>query len=62
MQLAMTPRDGTADYVRQVLEARLEISELTLEATQAAMLHAGARAFITGAPVQDGFARAISSQ
>ena len=52
MHLAATPRDGSADYIRQVLEARLEISELTLEATQAAMLHAGARAFITGSPVQ----------
>ena len=52
MRLAATPRDGSADYVRAVLQARLAVSELTLEATQAAMLHSGARAFITGAPVQ----------
>ena len=32
--------------------ARLRVGELTLEATQAGMLHAGARAFITGSPVQ----------
>ena len=52
MQLAQTPRDGSAEYVRQVLQARRQTGELTLEATQAAMLHTGARAFIAGAPVQ----------
>ena len=52
MRLAKTPRDGAPDYVRQVLEARRRTGELTLEATQAAMLHTGARAFITGSPVQ----------
>ena len=52
MQLAATPRDGSAEYVRAVLEARLCTGELTLQATEAAMLHTGARAFITGSPVQ----------
>jgi alkylation response protein AidB-like acyl-CoA dehydrogenase len=52
MRLAATPRDGSADYVRAVLTARLRTGELTLEATQAGMLHAGAKAFITGSPVQ----------
>jgi alkylation response protein AidB-like acyl-CoA dehydrogenase len=52
MRLAATPRDGSADYVRAVLRARLRVGELTLEATQAGMLHAGAKAFITGSPVQ----------
>jgi alkylation response protein AidB-like acyl-CoA dehydrogenase len=52
MHLAATPRDGSKDYVRAVLTARLRIGELTLEATQAGMLHAGARAFISGSPVQ----------
>ena len=52
MQLAATPRDGSPDYVRQVLQARLRVGELTLQATEAAMLHTGARAFIAGAPVQ----------
>jgi len=52
MRLAATPRDGAADYVRDVLAARLAVSDLTLEAIQAAMLHAGAKAFIAHAPVQ----------
>ena len=52
MRLAATPRDGSPDYVRQVLQVRLRVGELTLEATQAAMLHTGAKAFIAGAPVQ----------
>jgi alkylation response protein AidB-like acyl-CoA dehydrogenase len=52
MHLAETPRDGSRDYVRSVLQARLRTGELTLQATQAAMLHTGARAFIVGAPVQ----------
>jgi hypothetical protein len=34
-----------------VLRARLAISELTLEATQAAVLHAGARGYISASPV-----------
>ena len=52
MALAATPTDGSADYVRQVLQVRLRTGELTLQATEAAMLHTGARAFIAGAAVQ----------
>ncbi len=52
MGLSATPRNGSADYVRAVLEARLRVGELTLQATEAAMLHTGARAFIAGSPVQ----------
>ena len=52
MRLAATPRDSSAEYVRQVLEVRLRTGELTLQATEAAMLHTGARAFIVGSPVQ----------
>ena len=52
MHLAKTPRDGSRSYVREVLQTRLRTGELTLEATEAAMLHTGARAFITGSPVQ----------
>ena len=52
MRLAETPRDGSRGYVREVLQARLHTGELTLQATEAAMLHTGARAFITGSPVQ----------
>ncbi len=52
LRLAATPQERAADYLRCVLQARLQVSDLTLEATQAAMLHSGARAFITGSPVQ----------
>ena len=50
--LAATPTDGTAEYMRAVLQVRLRTGELTLQATEAAMLHTGARAFIAGAAVQ----------
>ena len=52
MHLAATPLDKAADYIRAVLRARLRVGELTLQAVQAGMLHAGAKAFITGSPVQ----------
>ena len=52
MRLAVTPRETAPGYVRGVLQARLRTGELTLQATEAAMLHTGARAFITGSPVQ----------
>ncbi len=52
LRLAATPRDGSADYVRDVLQVRLRTGELTLQATEAAMLHTGARAFIAGSAVQ----------
>jgi alkylation response protein AidB-like acyl-CoA dehydrogenase len=48
MQLAVTPHETDTDYMRQVLTARLNVSELSLEASQAAMLHAGARGYIHG--------------
>jgi alkylation response protein AidB-like acyl-CoA dehydrogenase len=50
-QLACTPEETATDYLRAVLQARLAISELTLEATQAAVLHAGARGYISASPV-----------
>ena len=52
MRLAETPCDGSAEFVRCVLEARLQTGSLTLQATEAAMLHTGAKAFIAGAAVQ----------
>ena len=52
MHLAATPGETAPGYVREVLEARLSTGELTLQATEAAMLHTGARAFIAGSPVQ----------
>lgn len=48
--LADQPGEGR-DYLRAVLEARLAVSELTLEATQAGVLHAGARGYIEGSGV-----------
>ncbi len=47
-ELAMTPLDESAAFLELVLEARLEGSKLGLDAAQAAMLHAGARAYIDG--------------
>jgi alkylation response protein AidB-like acyl-CoA dehydrogenase len=51
LALAATPDETAADYLRAVLQARLAISELTLEATQAAVLHGGARGYISASPV-----------
>ena len=48
--LADRPGDGR-DYLCAVLEARLAVSELTLRATQAGVLHAGARGYLEGSPV-----------
>ena len=49
--LAATPHDPAPDYLRRVLEARLAVSELTLAATQSAVLHAGARGYLLGSAV-----------
>lgn len=46
MTLAATPFEEDEDYLRRVLEARLQGSTLALDATQALMLHAGARAYL----------------
>ena len=40
------------DYLRAVLEARLAVSELTLAATQASVLHGGARGYLEGAAIE----------
>lgn len=48
VRLAATPTEQDADFIDQVLRARLEGSQLALDATQALMLHAGARAYIDG--------------
>lgn len=48
--LADKPGEGR-DYLRAVLEARLAVSELTLAATQAGVLHAGARGYLEGSAV-----------
>ncbi len=48
LELAKTPFETRPDYLEAVLRARLEGSTLALDATQALMLHAGARAYIAG--------------
>ena len=49
--LAQTPLEQAPEYLRAVLQARLRVSELTLEAGQSALMHAGARGYIAGSPV-----------
>ena len=48
--LAATPTESSRDYMRRVFEVRLAVGELSLAATQGAMLHAGARGYIEGSP------------
>jgi alkylation response protein AidB-like acyl-CoA dehydrogenase len=51
-RLAATPLETSDGYWRAVIEARLEGSLLSLRASQAAMLHAGAVGYVAGAPAQ----------
>jgi alkylation response protein AidB-like acyl-CoA dehydrogenase len=51
-RLASTPFETEASYWRAVIEARLEGSELSLTAAQAAMLHCGARGYVASAKAQ----------
>ena len=39
---------GEQDYLREILLARIDISELSLKAAETAMLHCGARGFVKG--------------
>ncbi len=48
LSLAAAPAEEDASFVDQVLRMRLEGAQLSLDATQALMLHAGARAYIDG--------------
>ena len=50
-RLGATPLEQAPEYMRAVLTARLRVSELALEAAQAALLHAGSRGYIAGSPV-----------
>ncbi len=50
-RLAATPLDPSPAYVRSVLTARLRCSELSLDASQAALLHSGARGYLEGSTV-----------
>jgi alkylation response protein AidB-like acyl-CoA dehydrogenase len=51
-RLAATPFEHDRGYWRAVIEARLKLSEATLAAAQAAMLHCGARGYIANATAQ----------
>jgi alkylation response protein AidB-like acyl-CoA dehydrogenase len=44
--LAATPFEEDEDYLRRILQARLQGSNLALDATQALMLHAGASGYL----------------
>ena len=46
MTLAATPFEDNTEYLRRVLSARLEAATLSLDSTQALMLHAGAASYI----------------
>jgi alkylation response protein AidB-like acyl-CoA dehydrogenase len=50
--LAGTPFETARDYERRVLQVRLDTSEWSLRAAQAALLHAGAKGYLAGAPAQ----------
>ena len=51
LRLARTPAETAPEFRRAVLEARLATSELTLEATGAAVLHGGARSYLAGSTI-----------
>lgn len=50
--LAETPFETSEDYIREVLQLRLAASELALRASQSAMLHTGAKGYLSSAPAQ----------
>jgi hypothetical protein len=51
-RLALTPYDGSRDYLLEVLDVRARGAELALRATQAALLHQGARGYLMSAAPQ----------
>lgn len=46
------PYNGSSEYIQQVIQLRLEASELSLRAAHSAMLHTGARGYLAQAPAQ----------
>ncbi len=52
MRLAETPYDGSNDYLIDVLDARAQVGELALRASQSALLHQGARGYLMSAKPQ----------
>jgi len=51
-RLALTPYDGSKDYVLDVLDLRARGAELALRAAQASLLHQGARGYLMSAAPQ----------
>ncbi|SES78045.1 hypothetical protein SAMN04487962_101524 [Marinobacter segnicrescens] len=51
-RLAETPYDGSKDYLLDVLELRAHGSELSLKASQSALLHQGARGYLMNSAPQ----------
>jgi alkylation response protein AidB-like acyl-CoA dehydrogenase len=50
--LAATPYDGSRDYLLDVLDARVQCSELALRASQSSLLHQGARGYLSSSAPQ----------
>lgn len=52
MRLARTPYETATDYLIDVLDARAQVAELSLRASQSALLHQGARGYLMSAAPQ----------
>jgi alkylation response protein AidB-like acyl-CoA dehydrogenase len=52
LTLAETPHEASPDFFREILELRLAAGELALRASQSAMLHTGAKGYLSSAPAQ----------
>ncbi len=50
--LAQTPYEGGTDYLIDVLDARAQVGELSLRASQSALLHQGARGYLMSSKPQ----------
>jgi len=50
--LLADPYNDSDEFMQDVIQTRLEASELTLRAAHSAMLHTGARGYLVGAPAQ----------
>lgn len=51
-ELTRTPNDSSDEFFLRVLKARATASELSLNSTQAALLHVGAAGYVMSSPVQ----------
>jgi len=52
LPLLADPYNDTREFLQQVIQVRLEASELSLRAAHSAMLHTGARGYLAQAPAQ----------